>query len=128
LQRAFSPGDSNFDAQLLFGRQLFIANELEKSKRLFRELRDAPVRAEVKTKLLYPLDSVFHGEIMQVEANYCFVARDGRGDRIYAHRNDVGDLPWRDLHARLRVRFGIAFNFKGAGAFGLEKESEAGRR
>lgn len=127
LQRSFSPGDSNFDAQLLYARQLFVAGDLEKSKKVFLHLRDASLGAELKTKLLYPLDSVFRGEITRVEASYCFVARDGLGDWIYAHRNDVGELPWRDINLRLRVVFRIAFNFKGPGAFNLQKESDATR-
>ena len=108
LQRSFSPGDTNYDARLLYGRQLFIGSELDNSKTVFLELRDAPIQTQVKFKLLYPLDQVFRGEIERVEATYAFIVRDGPGDWIYLHRNNVGGLPWHEVLPQRRVRFRIA--------------------
>ena len=116
LQKSFFPGDSNYDAQLLYGRQLYIEGRLDEARRVFRSLKAAPTSPDVKFALHYPLPDEFRGEVFGMEATYCFIARDGMGDRIYAHRDNVGDV-WEDLSFRRRVAFRIAFAFGGPSAF-----------
>ena len=45
LQRSFTFGDGNYDAQLLYGRQLFIAGDRDGSRKAFDQLRNAKVPA-----------------------------------------------------------------------------------
>jgi tetratricopeptide (TPR) repeat protein len=123
LQRSFLPGDSNFDAQLLFGRQLFISGDFEKSKQIFGQLKTARASPQVRFALYYPLDQEYRGEVTRMEATYCFIARDGVSDWIYAYRDNVGKL-WRSLDRRTRVLFKIAFNFAGPSAFDVQLEQE----
>ncbi|MEK7764450.1 MAG: SIR2 family protein [Nitrospirota bacterium] len=116
LKRSFTEGDSNYDAQLLYGRQLFIDGEIENSKQVFRRLGDAKVSHEVRVRLLYPLDQVFTGSITNLEATYCFIVRDGWNDWIYAHMTNIGDTIWTLLTLGSRMTFRIAFTMKGPSA------------
>jgi tetratricopeptide (TPR) repeat protein len=121
LQRSFIAGDANYDGQLLFGRYQFVQGAVDKAKETFRSLRDAPTNPDVRFALHYPLEQEFHGEVARLEATYCFIARDGIGDWIYAYRDNVGEV-WTSLSQKTRVAFRIAFSFAGANAFGVRLE------
>lgn len=120
LQRAFSPGDINYDAQLLYGRQLYVNGDREGAKRIFSRLKEAKVAPEFKSHLLYPLDGKFYGTIVRIEGNYAFVSKDGTSDWIYVHRNNIVDSVWMKLTKGSRCAYKIAFNFHGAGALETE--------
>jgi cold shock CspA family protein/uncharacterized protein YciW len=120
LRRSFTEGDSNYDAQLLYGRQLFIAGDLAGAQQLFQRLRTAQARPEIWHRLLYPLDGVFTGRIAALEASYCFVTRDSTNDQIYAHSDYVKDEVWTALTLGSRVSFRIGFTLRGPNAFNLK--------
>ena len=113
LKRSFAPGDANYQAQLLYGRQLFIAGESDESRKVFGDLAKAKVPSELRDGLLYTLDDVYHGQIVRLEATYCFIERDGPNDRIFAHRRNIDEGTWKSLMGRKGVMFRIAFNFRG---------------
>ena len=117
LKRSFTEGDSNYDAQLLYGRQLFISGDLEVGKQVFRRLGDAKVSHEVRMEMLYPLEQTFSGSIAKVEATYLFIVRDGMNDWIHAHMSNINDDIWERLSIGVRVTFRIAFTMKGPSAF-----------
>jgi cold shock CspA family protein len=123
LQRAFTPGDANYDAQLLYGRQLFINGDRDGSKVVFARLRNALVPSDVRDRLLYPLDQTFRGSIARMEATYCFIARDGQADWLYAHRNNMESSVWKDLIWGSRVSFRIAFALRGVNAYDVDLKS-----
>ena len=121
LQRSFTPGDANYEAQLLFARQLYIGARADDAKRVFKTLKGAPTSPEVRFALYHPLPDEFRGEIVRMEATYCFIARDGIGDWIYAYRDNIGQT-WNALAFRKRVLFRIAFAFTGPSAFDVRLE------
>ena len=122
LHRAYSPGDGNYDAQLLHARQLFICGDFAQSKKIFAGLSRAHVRNELRLKLRCPLAERFTGEVSRQETNYCFIIRDGPGDSIYAHLTQAH----KDVRDRrmlgLRVQFRIGFNFRGPTAYEVDLE------
>ena len=120
LQRPFTEGNSNYDAQLLYGRQLFVAGNLAGAQQVFQRLRSAQVRPDTSHKLLYPLDGVFTGRVATLEASYCFVTRDGANDAVYVHSENVGDDVWTGLTLGSRVSFRIAFTMTGPGGFDVQ--------
>lgn len=125
LQRAFTPGDTNFDAQLRYARQLFINGDQASSKAVFQQLGRARVGSEFRDKLLYPLEQMFRGQVVRMEGSYCFIARDGLNDWIYAHRDNIEDDVWKTLVVGTRVSFRIAFTLRSPNAYqvGLETQS-----
>jgi len=120
LHRAYTPGDDSYDAQLLYGRQLFVMGDREGSRDVFRQLGQARVGPEFRHRVLYPLADVIRGRVVKLEATYCFVERDGSGDWVYGHRNTFEEDSWRRLVVASRVSFKVGFNFRGATAFDVQ--------
>jgi SIR2-like domain len=116
LQRAFAPGDANYDAQLLYGRQLYINGDKEGAKSIFESLKLAKISPEFKGKLLYPLDNDFYGKVVKIEGNYAFISKDGSSDWVHLHRNNIDDSIWTKLSRGSHCSFKIGFNFYGPGA------------
>jgi len=119
LLRAFTPGDTSYDAQLLYARQLFLNGDRDGAKIVFVSLRDAKLAPIIKRRLLYPLPTTFQGTITRIEGTYLYINRDGINDSIYAHRDNVADAVWARLTVSMRCRYEIAFSFYGAGAQNL---------
>ena len=122
LQRAFTEGDRNYDAQLLYARQLYIRGDVDRAKERFRSLRAARVSPDVREKVRYPMDQWFNGRVERLEATYCFVARDGVGDWVFAHRAAMNGTLWDEMSLSRRVRFRVAFSMKGPAAVDLDVE------
>ena len=121
LQRAFSEGDNNYEAQLQYGRQLFLNGRLDDSRAVFKKLSAVRVAPEIKNRLLLPIDGRrFEGRMSRPQGSYAFVARDGPGDSIYVHSTNVPADIWEILTMGMRVRFSIAFSLRGPSAFDLE--------
>ena len=61
---------------------------------------------------------MFQGTMAQIEETYGRVRRDGLGDLIFVHRNQVSSHVWKDLSDGERVCFAIGFAFSGPTAVG----------
>lgn len=113
LKRSFIPEDSNYEAQLLYGRQLYSNGKIDDATKVFTQLKSARVPYSVRKTPSNPLPDRSTGRVRRVEATYCRFERDGSGDWIFADRRHVDP----DLRARLqvgvRVSFSISFNFMG---------------
>ena len=121
---AYSPGDNNYQAQLLHGRQLFVMGNFDNSREAFRQLSKAQLPPNKKRAHMYPLEKGYTGAIEQVEAYYCEIRCDGAGGIV---RIDFGDLEDEidrgDLARYMKVTFKIAFSMYGPRAI-RSSESE----
>ena len=123
LKRSFTAGDSNYDAQLLYARNLFLQGEAE-SRAAFATLGKAQVSPQVKNRLLYPLEGKrFTGSIWRLEATHGFLTRDGMGDTVFMHVSNVQAGIWKLLANGDKVAFSLAFTFKGPAAFDIVNAS-----
>jgi cold shock CspA family protein/tetratricopeptide (TPR) repeat protein len=120
LERSFTSGDSNYDAQIRYGRQLFINGNIIESKKVFERLLKTRVPADVRNRLLYPLPEEFQGKIVKIESSYVFIARDGLTDWIYCHVSNVDNEIWSELTYGSRVSFCVSFGIRGASAHSLK--------
>jgi cold shock CspA family protein len=121
LQRAFTDGNSNYEAQLLYGRQRFLNGRFEESRTAFGRLSGVRVAPEIKNRLLHPiLDIRFEGRMSRPQGSYAFITRDGPGDSNYVHATNVAEDIWEVLTMGMRVRFLIAFSLRGASASSLK--------
>jgi Tfp pilus assembly protein PilF len=120
FRHAYTPGDDNYKAQLLHGRQLFVMGDFEGSSEVFKQLRKAKLPPNIKRTQMHPLDRDYTGTIDQVEAYYCDIRCDGAGGTV---RLDFEDLESRidrgDFAKYTRVTFRIAFSMFGPRAFDL---------
>lgn len=121
LRRAFTEGDTNYDAQLLYGRQLFIEGD-QKHKEVFKKLSTSRISFEDQTRLLYPLEGVFHGAVAKMESTYCFISRDGFNDWVFTYQDNVTPEIWVQLRQDTRVCFKIAFTIRGPSSFEVSLE------
>ncbi len=62
----------------------------------------------------------FTGRVDRVEVTHGFAITDGRGDRLFFHKTDVGDAAWGMLDAGTRIGFAIGFSFSGPQAREIE--------
>ena len=113
LRRAYTPGDSNYDAQLLLARQLFINGADAQSKALFKRIGNARLPSKLRNAPQYPLPGELAGSIVKMEATYCFVLRDGNADWIYVNPDNFDVNDWTLLAVGTRVQFRVAFSMKG---------------
>ena len=123
LQRSFTNGDANYDAQLLYARHLYAKGDIAGAKGRFRSLAVAKVGPDIRDQMRYSLDGWFSGRVVRLEATYCFVARDGLADWVFTHRSKVNAALWTTLRVGSRVRFHIAFTMKGSAAADLMPET-----
>ena len=120
LQRSFVQGDSNYDAQLLYARHLFMHGQNNEADEVFRSLRLAKLPFDRRTSTVYKTEERFGGRVQLVEATYCFVQRDGKGDRLFAHRKNIDSAVFRLLGAGSRVTFRLGFSFSGTVAVDMQ--------
>ena len=113
LQRSYSEGDKNYEAQLLHARQLFLNGNNERAREIFRILGSAPVGLELRHKPRFPMAEAISGRVDKLESGYGFVGRDGSGDWVYFSRANVKDEFWSRLRVGTRVKCTVAFNLKG---------------
>jgi tetratricopeptide (TPR) repeat protein len=117
LERSFAPGDSNFQARLLLGRQYYLANDFPKSKDVFKELSKMRASSEVRTRIYRPLETLFSGTVVKLEASYCFIQRVATSDWVFAYRDNIDETTWQSIVVNSEVRFRIGFTFSGVAAF-----------
>lgn len=121
LRRAFTPGDRNHDAQFWYARYLFESLDKDKvrqSKEIFGALRNAPIPPKSR-KMVRDIiveggaPKVFRGTVAKREASYAFIERDGMGDWIFTHKEQLDPTVWSQVKSGRRVHFHIGFNFGG---------------
>ena len=90
LQRAFTEGDNNYQAQMLYGRQIFLNGRLDDSRAVFKRLSLVRSAPEIKNRLTYPIEGKrFEGRMSRPQGSYGFITRDGPADLIYVHAKNV---------------------------------------
>jgi tetratricopeptide (TPR) repeat protein len=117
FRHAFTPGDGNYDAQLLYGRQLFVAGRFDEARDAFSSLKRVRMPNTVKRRHTYPLQEQFTGVVERSEAWYCVIRRDGDGAWVQFDEDDSDGVEWRELSKHTRVRFKVAFTMFGPEAF-----------
>ena len=127
LRRGFTDGDANIEAQFWYARQLYLNGRISESQARFKDLKNRLGDPKAKRLLRGPISAsgsfaTFTGRVDHLEADYGFIVNDGISNSIFVHRNNVQDGVWDLLSRNTRVRFAIAFNFLGPGAFEVALE------
>ena len=127
LRRAFTDGDSNFEAQFWYARQLYINEKIIEANDRFLRLKGTTLSLAIKRKIRGTISStgtetVFSGRVDQLRPDHGFVVRDGISDRIFIHVKNTRQVIWEQLEVDLRLYFKIAFNFWGATAIEIRLE------
>lgn len=130
LKRSFTKGDSRFQAQFWYARTIYLLGEIEEANSLYDTLKDISIIPKMKSR---PRGKVrenghlvtFKGTIYKIESKYGFIMRDAIGDKIYFYRYEFGsnyNQIWDKLNSGTRVKFNLAFNYRGAVAVNIKLE------
>ena len=101
----------------MHARQLYVMKGPKEAAKYFAELANARVTLAEKREHHFPLTKEFHGRIGRMLARACFIKCDENHDQLFAHESDFTGNTWKDVVYETRVKFRIAFNFKGPLAY-----------
>lgn len=129
-RRAFTPGDSNYQAQFWFARYSFSSlkqGDSEYARQVFENIRKGKVSFEERHKIRdvdgsLEIPKTYHGEIIRKREGYGFISVDGSGSEIFVHSNNVVDDLWTAMKEGDRVTFNLAYSFSGPAATNLMPE------
>jgi tetratricopeptide (TPR) repeat protein len=123
LRHAFSEGDSNYDAQFWFARELFLARDYPEAKELFRKLKSSAVPANLKHRirgLVLNADrnpAKFSAKVVKREETYAIVTTPAFGERLIIDASNFMD-DWQKLSRGSEIEIYVGFSMTGAQAFG----------
>lgn len=128
LRSSFTDGDSNFQIQFLYARELFLQRQFKESNRRFKDLR----RAEVPAGLLYSVQKSvrdntgrvtrFDGVVSRREETYVLVKPNVFDTEIIAHISESESAVWDDLRRGTAVTFELGFTYRSAVAINLRMQ------
>ena len=120
LKRSFSPGDKNYDAQLRYCRSLFLKGEYDDARREFQYLRNNNGAPYHFGQRLYEADASFFGLVTAVRHSHILVTEQKSQLTVFIPHENVKSDIWKQLTEGSRVKFRLAFNFRGLLGFGCE--------
>ncbi len=120
LKRSFSPGDRNYDAQIRYGRALFLKGDYEEARKEFASLRNNKNAPYVFGQKLYDAGVAFTGSVTALRHSHVFVTETKSQQSIFVPRDNVKAEHWRQLTEGSKVKLRIAFNARGPIGFDCE--------
>ena len=122
LRHSFTEGDTHFDAQYWYARELFLRHDLETANELFSKLGHAPVSPEIRNKIRgFIRDETgtvkqFRATVSKKEEAYLFASPEGFPRDVFCHASRVSDEIWERLKKGSSVELKIGFSMRGPGA------------
>jgi len=116
-------GDNRHYAQFLHAKMLYLSGDIAKAKDKFNRLGNLPIDPDIKNRTSDPITEngrvvEFKGKIKLSEYNFGWILRDNFGDDIYYYQQGKQTDIFKYYD---KVRFNIAFNYKGLIAINLER-------
>ena len=103
LRRSFTEGDTHFDAQYWYARELFLRHDLVKANAMFSKLSHIPVSPEIRNKIRgFIRDETgaikqFRATVSKKEEAYLFASPEGFPKDVFCHASRVSDKIWDRL-------------------------------
>lgn len=121
-RRAYTPGDSNYQAQFWFARFAFESDDLKLQKdaaEVFETLRSAKLSHSQRIQIRdysggQETPTVFSGVIVKKRMTFGFIKIDGSGKEIFCPSGEMKDDLWDAVSESDRVKLNIGYSFKGA--------------
>lgn len=118
-RRAFTLGDTRYEAQFWYARALYIFNKIDSAKSIFESLSFARIGPEKKREIrgiitmAKDVKEIFKGVIIRKEQHFAIVRRDLYGDTIFVNRM-ISKEEWNKIKLQGTISFNLGFNYKGA--------------
>jgi tetratricopeptide (TPR) repeat protein/cold shock CspA family protein len=127
FRSSFSNGDTNYEAQFLYGRELFLLGKYELAQQLFDQLRLSPVSPSVRNAIREPVAGSdgnpleYRGIVQKRETSYVFISSPSHGRDIFGHVASSDPTDWTALNSRDSVRFEVGFSYRGPQAISIRR-------
>ncbi|MGJ8726345.1 MAG: SIR2 family protein [Roseibacillus sp.] len=123
LKRAFVPGDSNFDAQMRYGRECFRARRYADCEEHFSTVRITKFPPRLGTEVLYPLNTWNLGQVVEVHARFA-VIRDKESDMlIRSYRTKGSEDLFSKIVSSSAVKYRVGVSMHGLRAIDLTESN-----
>lgn len=123
LRRSFTTGDSNFEGQFWYARELFLQGQCDKAGELFVALNSkAPGRFRTKAAAVAERDGItirYDCRVERKEEGYAFLKLYRFPKNIFASRADTDPKEWDKLNPTAQGKCSLAFNRRGARAISI---------
>jgi hypothetical protein len=119
LRRSYADGDSHFDAQFWSARHEFLYGDRQKALAIYARFNEVPVpyidvderRGIVKAKDGTTLE--YEGVTKALKGDFGFVECNELHASIFLHRSQLRGRSWGELKPSDRLKFKVAFTFRG---------------
>jgi len=117
-RRAFTKGDTRYDAQFWYARSLYLKGDREEAFEFFEKLGNSRISPKIKRDVngiirdKFGEIRIYKGSIETMESQFAFVKLDKIGEHIFMYR-DPKIRDWIDFRINSRLEFNMAFNYKG---------------
>lgn len=124
LKRSFTLGDTYFEAQFWFARELFLQSKFPESKTAFAEIHERSpgrFRTSFSAPALKPNGAqiVYEGKVERLEEGYAFIRVAQFPTALFASRSDSSHDEWEKLNSGGAVLSSLAFSRRGARAINV---------
>lgn len=122
LRRSFTEGDAHFEAQFWHARHEFLYGDRDRAIRIYQQFakRTHPyIDVAKRREAVKNQDGTFKlydGSITHVQGDFAFLRVAGLSSDIYLHRTELDDNAWEGLRVGDRIKFRLAFSFRGPAA------------
>lgn len=118
LRKSFTPGDSNFEGQFWYARELFLANRLPDALAMFENINErAPgrFRNDASAEVLDAAGRLasFDGTVARKEEGYGFITPLDFPTDLFSSRAESSRHEWGKIEKGGTVKFSLAFNRRG---------------
>ena len=119
LRRSFTDGDTHFNAQYWYARELFLSGELDKANQLFDRLSHVTVSPSTRNRVRgltrdeEGKKKRYKGNVSRSEETYLFVSTEGFPRDVFCHCSQASEGKWETLHVGTAVELEIGFSMRG---------------
>lgn len=119
LRKAFSDGDSNYEAQFWYARQNYLYGDVNKARKIYLAIRDSKLPNTFKDKKRGVVcnsegkETTYYGLVARSTESFCFVNCPEFGEDIFIHYSAFGDKEWDKVVPGVKVSFELGFRLRG---------------
>ena len=122
LRRSFTEGDTRYDAQYWYARELFVTGAIDAADGLFSQLEHAAVSPEIRNRIRgWIVDNenqpkVFSAIVRRKEEAYIFATPEEFPKDVFCHSSQVSEDGWTKVTVGGNVKLHIGFSMRGPAA------------
>ena len=119
LKRSFTEGDTNYHAQILYGRHEFLYGDKREAERIFRNLSNQTFAPQFRNRRWGEVRNAagtlveYGGQVNKRDDSFCFVSIAALGTSVFVHFSQFSGAEWDSLMLNTSIRCNIDFTVRG---------------